>query len=287
MNIAIDLEYLSDSPTGAILSIGAVAYDALKTHDTFYRRIDADHAMQHFGRTANADTMHWWMQQDKKAQDAAFSKGEALRLDLALIQLSNWLTTHKKPEIWTQGMGDFIVLEGSYRAVDQTIPWDRKDRYDLRTLRHVSPAVTVKEVGTAHNALDDATYQAHVHMAIMNLKSGNLGKSKALPKGPVTSELSDELKAQIAAVEAIARDHVWLEAGRYNYLLKAKELVEAGDMQSAWTEGRYDAIWNQAVIDAGDPSPETAVELPADAPAESSGVTAENPVAEAEPEIDF
>jgi len=84
-DIMIDLETLATSPDAAILTIGAVKFDPFGDDikdpkcEKFYVRVDLD-SCDRIGLVTTDDTIAWWANQSKEAQDEAF--GEDNRVDI-------------------------------------------------------------------------------------------------------------------------------------------------------------------------------------------------------------
>ncbi|NYD84384.1 3'-5' exonuclease [Brucella intermedia] len=160
-DIMIDIETLGTRPGSIIISIGAVSFDAEtgEVGDTFYNRIDATEA-EAYGLTFDMSTIVWWMQQDEEARNAAFT-GQANGLGAVLYSLSEFIVRNSDGgRIWGNGPSfDLVLLETAYREAGILVPWSFRAHRDLRTLRDIT-GVDIPQVGTTHNALDDAMAQA-------------------------------------------------------------------------------------------------------------------------------
>jgi hypothetical protein len=159
--VMLDLETLGTSPSSVILSIGAVVFDlqsgAINRVDGFYRRIDWDTD----GRTVDADTIRWWMKQSDAARQEVTRSGTTL-YD-ALILLSGWFPAGGT--VWSNGATfDVVIMEHAFNQMKVHIPWKFWDIRDVRTIKDLSARVALEpdtvRIGTAHNAFDDAVYQA-------------------------------------------------------------------------------------------------------------------------------
>ncbi len=67
-NIMLDLETMGNTPTSAIIAIGAVRFDK-KIKGKFYGVIDLESCLED-GLTVDASTIMWWMQQSDAARKA-------------------------------------------------------------------------------------------------------------------------------------------------------------------------------------------------------------------------
>lgn len=169
--VMIDLETLSTEPQAIILSIGATSFSIdHEGVDKFY--VVCPKEEQHRdGRKISASTSNWWNAQGSEAQ-------EVLRLSEAcsdsmrdcLDGLSAFLGSFAKPYVWGLGaIMDIATLEDAYRQYNMPIPWTYKQPMCFRTLREMFGAEVPAPdfLGTRHNAMDDATYQAmHLKMIL-------------------------------------------------------------------------------------------------------------------------
>lgn len=170
--VAIDLETLSTSPAAVMLSIGAVAVcESTGTRLQFYA---ATSVASQPDRKTDASTLDWWSKQSAEARvafDYAHSD-DCPPLTNALTQLTNWLgklgETHDV-YVWGNGADfDIGILSHAYKEISNFVPWDFRKVRDMRTLYDLTLrfglTISVPRVGTHHNALDDAQFQADVIM---------------------------------------------------------------------------------------------------------------------------
>lgn len=158
-DLMIDIETLGTAPGSVILSIGAVAFDAESGEfgEEFYAAIDPQSAVA-AGLTMDVSTLKWWMEQSEDARSAAFSGfwvlGPALNVFGTFVRRVGATRVWAKPPSF-----DLVLLESAFRACSMETPWHYKTPRDCRTLFDLTGA-TQPDVGTAHNALDDAKSQA-------------------------------------------------------------------------------------------------------------------------------
>jgi exodeoxyribonuclease VIII len=165
----LDLETLGTTPDSAILAIGAVIFDPLaKTFGPeFYQAIDLTSSSE-FGRI-DPETVKWWMKQSYEAK-SVFSDRNAQTLEDALQLFSQFVAAHGGNElrIWGNGAGfDNVILAYAYRACKLALPWNFRFDRDVRTIVElgieamgINPKTNQAARGIAHNALDDAKFQA-------------------------------------------------------------------------------------------------------------------------------
>lgn len=160
--VMVDIETLGLEPGAAILSIGAVRFDAGQLGETFYAEVSLE-SCQDAGLTIDAGTLEWWLSQESDAQ-AVITGGESL--GKVLPRFKSWYGD--ADEIWANSPSfDCEHLERAFAAVDMTEPWTFGEERDYRTLASLSVAPDIEHEGTAHDALDDAEHQAHVAAAAL------------------------------------------------------------------------------------------------------------------------
>jgi hypothetical protein len=177
-HVEVDLETLSNIPGGVILSIGAVFFDP-DTGDLgpqYYAVINTESCKRH-GLHVKKSTCDWWASQTPEAcqvlVDAA--SPQSLSLEWVLDEFGKWLNTFddiKKVKMWSNG-GDFDLafLSAAYHAIGREVPWNFWNNRCHRTLKNTAREFYALEMppqdGTAHNALDDAIWQAKCAMIML------------------------------------------------------------------------------------------------------------------------
>lgn len=163
-HLMIDLETMGAAFNAPIVTIGACFFDpdTGEIGPKFYRAIDMDDAFR-FGRV-DGNTVKWWMKQSDAAREAAI-KGEA-QLGTALEDLSAFYARGRNAQPWGNGATfDITILEHAYaRCLGTKAPWDFWNVRDVRTIVEIAKGICERPrvfgKGTAHNALDDAVFQA-------------------------------------------------------------------------------------------------------------------------------
>lgn len=190
-DFSIDIETLSTRYDAAILSIGCVQFDRItgEIGPRFYEEIGIDTAIK-FGHVSG-DTLSWWITQSKNAQRVFANKGKQ-PLSAALHNLGAFVRREMAPRVWGNGATfDIGILEYAYvnGGHGLTPPWHFMKIRDMRTLVDAAESLgfnayeDVPNVGVAHNAGDDAEYQAKVISRCWQIITHN----------PVTSYEDDEL----------------------------------------------------------------------------------------------
>lgn len=174
MDIMLDLETFSSEKDAVIVSIGAVKFDPHGTSnatelrkDSFYRTTNAEDG-EKLGLKISASTMLWWLRQSFEARQAIWAPTKTTPLHQALTELSEWIGKDNKA-IWGNGSDfDNVVLRSSYDACGIKAPWAYTASRCHRTLRALGKDIDVSSIPelTAHNALDDAIYQA-LHLQLI------------------------------------------------------------------------------------------------------------------------
>lgn len=157
MDVMLDLETMGRSPDGAIASMGAIRFepegDILE--DPFYLpvRLEGQDAI---GMTFNPETIIWWLQQPKEAQEA-ITRGDRVDLRSALTQFKNW---YKGEKVWCYGATfDHVILETAFRKTNIENPVSYRSQLCMRSIVALS-TVERPSHGIQHNALHDAEAQA-------------------------------------------------------------------------------------------------------------------------------
>lgn len=162
-DIMIDLETLNTTPDSTILTIGAVKFDPFGSElkepqmDSFYVKVDLD-SCDRIGLTTNDDTIAWWANQSKEAQEAAFDPNGRIPIEDAFAQLYKFCWGAKR--VWANGSCfDIIICEHVFRKIGKAIPWSFWEVRDVRTAFDLGINPQRPPV-TAHHALEDAWNQA-------------------------------------------------------------------------------------------------------------------------------
>ncbi len=162
-DIMIDLETLDTKPSASILTIGAIKFDPfgddIKDPDCekFYVKVDLD-SCDKIGLTTSEDTINWWSQQSKEAQDEAFSPDGRIDIVDAMNQLYKLCWGVKR--IWSHGAAfDIVICEHIFAKVGKAVPWNFWQVRCTRTLFDLGIDPKRPPV-LKHHALEDAWNQA-------------------------------------------------------------------------------------------------------------------------------
>lgn len=161
-DIMIDLETLATSPDAAILTIGAVRFDPFgddlneSTCEKFYVRVDLD-SCDRIGLVTNDDTINWWANQSKEAQDEAFSPDGRIDIVDAMNRLYKFCWGAKR--VWSHGASfDVVICEHIFKKIGKAVPWSFWQVRCTRTLFDIGINPTRPPV-LKHHALEDAWNQ--------------------------------------------------------------------------------------------------------------------------------
>jgi hypothetical protein len=159
----IDLETLNTTPDATILTIGAVKFDPFGAElkepamESFYVKVDID-SCDRIGLTTSDDTIAWWANQSKEAQEAAFDPEGRIDIVDAFNQLYKFCWGAKR--VWANGACfDIIICEHVFCKINKAIPWKFWEVRDVRTAFDLGINPQRPPV-TAHHALEDAWNQA-------------------------------------------------------------------------------------------------------------------------------
>ena len=173
-HVMLDLETMGTGPQAAIVAIGAVAFDPTTNsiQCSFYQKVDLNSSVE-LGGVMSADTVLWWMKQDDEARHQFYFTGIPL-IDV-LKRFEHWLSClapWEHRQIWGNGAAfDNVILAGALQRAKIQVPWSYKNDRCYRTLKALYPEVPYEQLGTEHNALDDARSQAIHLMQIFKFMS--------------------------------------------------------------------------------------------------------------------
>jgi hypothetical protein len=173
-NIMVDLETLGKGSDAVIVAIGAVAFDETGLGSTFYTNVDPQSCVD-VGMKIDAGTVMWWMGQSDAARKALATKGRLITD--ALNDFAEFIgnCAGAQAEVWGNGATfDNVILANAYTLAGVGRPWGYRNDRCYRTMHAMYPKIVTENVGTAHNALDDAIYQARVMSQILaHIKGAN------------------------------------------------------------------------------------------------------------------
>jgi len=158
-HVMVDLETLGNGSQSVIIALGAVTFDPSKglLGEQFYMVIDPQSCVD-AGLKMDVSTVMWWMDQSDAARKAVTKVGSPL--GDVLFRFAQWLPTD--PVVWGNGATfDNVILANAYKATNLPMPWKHWNDRCYRTLKNLYPRIQAPvRLGTAHNALDDAIFQA-------------------------------------------------------------------------------------------------------------------------------
>lgn len=175
----IDLETMSARSDAAIVSIGAVEFSAEKgLGEEFYANVDLASAMRCGGRV-DGDTILWWLRQSDEARKVLGTAAD----DIAKVlqDFSGYIrkvSGKSTPVLWGNSCSfDNVILRNAYEGCGLVAPWNYRGDRCYRTMKDMFPEVPpVKALGAgnvAHNALDDAKFQARHLIVLMECLAKN------------------------------------------------------------------------------------------------------------------
>lgn len=173
MDVMLDLETLGKKPGCVVLSIGALAFEPLADElpkpgngqFVFYQNLTIWDQLL-LGLQVDPETLDWWKVQSEEAKTALVA--DQITLNGGLFRFVTWLGNlpgKTKGKVWAKSPEfDCSVLEEAARRVGVNLPWDFRDKADVRTIGYVGDLCEAGAVpatkGTKHNALDDCFNQA-------------------------------------------------------------------------------------------------------------------------------
>ena len=166
IDVMLDLETLDNKVGAVITQLGAAQFDRTTgvVGYTFLTNINAVSCVNR-GMTIGADTVMWWLAQEKAAQESLLTP-EPIAVERALHHFTEWLVSLRtafddKYRLWCHASFDFPILQRAYELCDMKPIWHYRDYVDLRTLVDLSN-INIKNFmndDVAHNALNDCLFE--------------------------------------------------------------------------------------------------------------------------------
>ena len=180
-NVIIDLETLGVRAGCVVLSVGLARFDLGGVHETYYAEINRQTCLN-TGLTIDYETLNWWERQADNAILSRTAGAAGLALADVLTEVAAFchtMTARYKEDVAVWGNGadfDLPILQAAYVACGfRAAPWRPHQGRCYRTLKNLFPGVqAVKTRTDHHNALADATWQAH--HAIELLRAAGVGE---------------------------------------------------------------------------------------------------------------
>ncbi len=172
-HVMVDMETLGTVSDAVILSIGAVRFDldSDEIDDAgFYASVSIESNLA-LGRRIQEDTLVWWLKQPSAAQQVFHEPKQTLTS--ALAEFADWMPPDAM--LWSNGADfDNAMLAHAYVQQSMERPWLFWNSRCVRTYKGLPGAknVSVPRIGTHHNALHDALYQAQLVQAIHKTLKG-------------------------------------------------------------------------------------------------------------------
>jgi len=193
--VVIDIETYGRKPNSIILSIGAVGIDfrTLSMIPGMHVNMDPEEC-EFYGLEREAETVRWWNNSSPAARARTFDPKTRITLKAALQRLTDYIYGFagkgRTYEVYSCGTDfDISILCNSYAAVGLEVPWPFWAARDFRTLREWFPMVKAPiKNKVAHDALEDAIFEAHHLLAIWKHVHGTPSKQQT-----VDTSTDDEL----------------------------------------------------------------------------------------------
>lgn len=171
VHVCHDIETLAkNSAVPVLLSLGAVKFTAAGVVERFHVRIDpAD--CQRYGLEIEADTVEWWMEDERQPARAQLATMGKVDLFAALDGYFLWIAQTGLDQLgsaWSMGSNfDNAKLKSICQKIGLEWPFSYKQEECCRTIKNRYPDVEFTRQGIHHGALDDAMSQA-MHLIAVN-----------------------------------------------------------------------------------------------------------------------
>ena len=171
-HMMVDIETLGRGANASILSIGACMFDDTGIGAEF------EVNLKHDGRSIDPETVRWWLQQSKAAQEKLFTP-EPVTVKYARQQFQRFCEEHKPKYVWANGANfDLLILRDLYGGYP---PWTYRAEMCMRSIRTLGHTLGIdysdwwhdNNHGVQHGALDDAIRQAKYVNAVFAKAKNN------------------------------------------------------------------------------------------------------------------
>lgn len=163
--VMLDIETLDVRPSSHILQVSAIAFDSTKHKEaSFSMNVDYEDVERKYPNkfTTGEKTLKFWERQPRELWEDIRSNKRPL--DEVLKGFSEFYKTVKEKgyrKIWCHCDFDIPILKHAYDVCGIMVPWNFKDRLDIRTI--VLAAGINLDVydwkKKTHNSLDDCEFQ--------------------------------------------------------------------------------------------------------------------------------
>ncbi len=193
-HVMIDLETMGDTPTSAIIAIGAVSFGQNKDKvwvvdesQQFYVKIQLQSCID-AGLSVDGSTVAWWLQQSQAAREEFKNNEKHHPIDFVLMEFATWFKSIGGIYPWGNGADfDVAIMNHAYSKMrlyaykgtrrqefmDLQAPWQFWNSRCFRTLKNVIKVPVTGFEGAAHNAGADALHQAKHACLILNNMVGD------------------------------------------------------------------------------------------------------------------
>lgn len=160
----IDIECLGVNKDCVIVSVGVVAFNLQKgvILDQKYWELNL-RQQQKAGRTISADTVQWWSAQSSNTLKALQNKSRT-NIEDFIKEFNSFI--EQKGYYWAKGTNyDLEILANLYNQYGHLSPFKYSKWSDARPFYRLAKDFKLEppeDRSLAHNALDDAVYQAKV-----------------------------------------------------------------------------------------------------------------------------
>lgn len=179
-NAMIDIETMGILNNAAIISIGVVMFNKDGIGFTFYKKVNLESCIK-AGLSIDSATIIWWLKQPEEARKEFFDNKQDFSLKRALREMCYFLdiqdpkadTRNRVKEdlkVWGNGsVFDITILENALNVMNIPIPWRYNNIRCFRTYKAMNKnIINIPKDRSAHNALEDAIWQAEYAIEIMN-----------------------------------------------------------------------------------------------------------------------
>jgi hypothetical protein len=220
--IMLDIETLDVIPSSHILQVSAVAFDSITRNNisSFSMNVDYETAdKQHPGQfTIGENTVKFWNSKSEELIESVFSNDKPL--EEVLRGFSDFYRSVKAQgcrKIWCHCDFDIPILKHAYDVCGIRVPWNFKDRLDIRTIV-LAAGINLNDYNwtrKTHNSLDDCLFQIDYVCDCLQKIRGNFSNDaqiennkKEVPEVPVpeSPEIIPETETELKLRNVLGND---------------------------------------------------------------------------------
>lgn len=211
-DIMLDLETMGNGSDGAVVAIGACAFDTDtgKILSVFQQAVDLESSIKSGGKVEGGTVM-WWLRQSEAARQALMKDPKPVAE--AAVAFCEWFRawTGGSPhtQVWGNGSDfDNVIMMALFKRLGWPQLWSHKQNRDYRTIKNMRPDIVKPAPAVAHVACDDAVAQA-LHLCEI-MRQGVPGRKPVVTADEIVAARAAQ-RDGLTLKEALASGHAVVE----------------------------------------------------------------------------